>query len=442
MEGAEVFNVASGIPERISTRIKFPNYKSVFFIEDFSNNIWIATEQGGIYKVSKDLGKIARYSEADGLPNNSVSAMAEYPDGVLWMSTLKGISRFDVGKELFENFSMSDGLPGLIFNPGAVINNAAEGGQIWLGNEKGLVHFFPDSIGERGAIKRVRISDFYIDGKAINPGPESIIEKPIEETARIELKGNQNSFGFRFVALNYFAPSDNQYFYRLIGHDDSWKVVEGINQVFFQNLKPKGYEFEVCLATTDGKPDLNSLASLKIDIKPFFYQNFYIMGLLMLSLLAGLTFLFLLIRDLKRKVSAEQKPGREKDLREKYESSRLSTERSKEILAKVRSYIEENEMYLNADLKISDVGRALDYASNIISQVINQNLNKSFSEFINSYRVKAVKEKMIDPEYSKYTLIALAQSCGFNSKTSFYRIFKKETGQTPAEFLKGINERQ
>ena len=440
MSGVEIFDISSGIPQLISTDVNLPTFKTGYFFEDSNSNIWIATEQGGLFKMSGDLSKLDRYTEADGLPNNSVSAITEYPEGILWISTLKGFSRFDVDKNKFESYSVSDGLPGLVFNPGAVINSAESEEDIWFGNEKGLVHFNPDSVGNNEIIPKIRISDFYIDGTIERPGPESVIDRPVESISKIELEGNQNSFGFRFIALNYFSSPENKYYYRLLGKDDGWKILEEANRVFFQGIKPGQYVFQVCLATAEGEPDEENIASVSVRIVPLFYQNPYIMGLLILVLIAGVSLLFFMIRRLRRRIAEEQKRRREKELKEKYESSRLSIKRSKEILEQVQRYMTEREVFLNADLKISDVARDLDCSPHDISQAINQNLDKSFNDFVNHFRVEAVKAGMVDPKYSKYTLVALAQKCGFNSKTSFYRIFKKETGQTPAEYLKGVKK--
>ena len=78
-------------------------------------------------------------------------------------------------------------------------------------------------------------------------------------------------------------------------------------------------------------------------------------------------------------------------------------------------------------------------STNEISQVLNQARNQSFSDFVNRYRVKEFKRQMEEGAFEKYTLVAIAQKSGFNSKTSFYRIFKNETGKTPADYLKELN---
>jgi len=84
------------------------------------------------------------------------------------------------------------------------------------------------------------------------------------------------------------------------------------------------------------------------------------------------------------------------------------------------------------------VATALQISTNHLSQVINENLDKNFFDFVNGYRVEMVKQKMKDPSNKNYTLLSLAYDCGFNSKSSFNAIFKKYTGSTPSQYLNTI----
>jgi AraC-like DNA-binding protein len=100
--------------------------------------------------------------------------------------------------------------------------------------------------------------------------------------------------------------------------------------------------------------------------------------------------------------------------------------------------MDEKRPYMNAELKLADLALEINYPIHEISQVLNQDLNQSFSDFVNKYRVEEVKRRLEDKAFQKYTLMAIAQQCGFNSKTSFYRIFRNETGKTPAEYLNDL----
>jgi AraC-like DNA-binding protein len=81
------------------------------------------------------------------------------------------------------------------------------------------------------------------------------------------------------------------------------------------------------------------------------------------------------------------------------------------------------------------VAKQLNTNPSIISKVINQGFQLNFNDFINTYRIKAVKEKLHAGEQKTQTLLGIAFDCGFNSKATFNRAFKKETGVSPKEWL-------
>ncbi len=90
--------------------------------------------------------------------------------------------------------------------------------------------------------------------------------------------------------------------------------------------------------------------------------------------------------------------------------------------------------YLNADLTLQSLATELTMNPHALSQTINDALNQRFSDFVNEYRIKAVIEKLNDPQYANITVLGMAYDSGFNSKTTFNRAFKKVTGKTPKEY--------
>jgi len=100
------------------------------------------------------------------------------------------------------------------------------------------------------------------------------------------------------------------------------------------------------------------------------------------------------------------------------------------------NHIEHEKAYLKPDLKMQDLVEATGLSSKRISEIFNNDLKKSFFDLINDYRMKTVFELIKDGFHKKHTIPHLAEKAGFNSKTSFNRIFKKYTGQTPSEYIK------
>lgn len=113
------------------------------------------------------------------------------------------------------------------------------------------------------------------------------------------------------------------------------------------------------------------------------------------------------------------------------------TEISLEILEEanwLKSQMEANLFYLDSELTLSSLAKELDIHPNNLSRLINVGLSKSFSDFVNEYRTEAVISKLNNPKYNNITLLGIAFDSGFNSKTTFNRVFKKTTGKTPAAY--------
>ncbi len=102
---------------------------------------------------------------------------------------------------------------------------------------------------------------------------------------------------------------------------------------------------------------------------------------------------------------------------------------------KIESLIREEKLYQNPELSLSEISRKLQTNTSIISKAINQGFEMNFNDFINNYRIEAIKELFAKGEHKKSTLLGIAYDCGFNSKATFNRAFKKNTGFSPKDYL-------
>ncbi|MFN8355576.1 MAG: AraC family transcriptional regulator [Spirosomataceae bacterium] len=102
---------------------------------------------------------------------------------------------------------------------------------------------------------------------------------------------------------------------------------------------------------------------------------------------------------------------------------------------KLRKLMEEEKLYLQPELSLSDIALRLKTNISTLSGVVNGAFGKNFNDFVNEYRVKEFQERMNLPENRNLTLLGIAYDCGFNSKATFNRAFKKHTGKSPKEFL-------
>ena len=103
------------------------------------------------------------------------------------------------------------------------------------------------------------------------------------------------------------------------------------------------------------------------------------------------------------------------------------------------TYMKENKPFLNPELTIAALSRELNVSPYYLSDILNNKLNLNFYDFINHYRVEEFKMKLTNPENERLTFSGIASDCGFNSKATFYRVFKKSTGSSPNEYYKAIS---
>lgn len=122
----------------------------------------------------------------------------------------------------------------------------------------------------------------------------------------------------------------------------------------------------------------------------------------------------------------------------KYKKSGLTMDHS-EILHRSLSFIMSKEkLYRDSELSLAALANRLDTQPNYLSQVINEREGKNFYDYVNTIRIEEFKRLAANPESRKFTLLALAQECGFNSKSSFNRYCKKVTGKSPSDFIQTV----
>lgn len=105
------------------------------------------------------------------------------------------------------------------------------------------------------------------------------------------------------------------------------------------------------------------------------------------------------------------------------------------LLPRLQQLMEVEQLYLNPDLSLSTLASALQTNGRLLSALINQELQVSYADYVNQYRVAAFKKRLASQDAKRFTLLALARESGFRSKTTFYRAFQKFEGQSPQAYL-------
>jgi AraC-like DNA-binding protein len=116
----------------------------------------------------------------------------------------------------------------------------------------------------------------------------------------------------------------------------------------------------------------------------------------------------------------------------KYRRSGLSVEQAGHYFARLRELMEAQQVYTEADLRLSHLAQQLSVTPNQLSQIINQQAGKSFYDFVNEYRINHAIQLL--KEHPHKTVLEVATTVGFGSKVTFNRVFKQHTRATPSAF--------
>jgi AraC-like DNA-binding protein len=123
----------------------------------------------------------------------------------------------------------------------------------------------------------------------------------------------------------------------------------------------------------------------------------------------------------------------------RYEKSTLTLERSETYRQRLLDLMNGEKPYLDGELTLQKLAKALAVSPHHLSQTINEQLNQSFIDFINGYRIEEAKRMLGDPAKKHYSILAVSEEVGFNSKSAFNTAFKKHANMTPSEFRKTIS---
>jgi AraC-like DNA-binding protein len=120
----------------------------------------------------------------------------------------------------------------------------------------------------------------------------------------------------------------------------------------------------------------------------------------------------------------------------RYERSGLTDKEAARLKQALLATMDAERPYQNADLTLADLAARLDTTPHKLSEVLNAQLNQTFYDFVNAYRVQDVQRRIADQQSRNLTILALALDAGFASKSTFNHVFKQHTGRTPSAYRK------
>jgi signal transduction histidine kinase/ligand-binding sensor domain-containing protein/DNA-binding response OmpR family regulator len=243
------------------------------FYEDGKGHMWIATMEGGLNCYDYKTGRVTSYTDENGLINNTINYITADASGFLWLSSLKGIVRFDPITKAFKNFDEHNGLKTQEFNlgSGAKLPN----GQIVMGSINGFNLIDSDNLVFNKNKPTVVLSGLELFNKPVQTySKNSPLKQSILTAKDVTLQHDQSVFTIGFSALDYTVPQKNTYAYKLEGFDPDWRYVGNQRSATYTNLDPGTYTFLVKAANNDGVWN-NTPTRLKVIILPPFWMTWW-----------------------------------------------------------------------------------------------------------------------------------------------------------------------
>ncbi|HEY5591453.1 MAG TPA: two-component regulator propeller domain-containing protein [Paludibacter sp.] len=267
---------------------------------DDKKRLWFGTEGGGLCQYSYEKNNFTCYDVSSGLPNNVVYMVISDHEH-LWLSTNKGLVRFNVDTKEIKIFTKADGLQGDQFNFKAALK--ARNGKLYFGGTNGFNSFFPEKLRDNKYIPPIVISNIQLFNKNIPISENnSPLKCDISFTDKITLNHNQSFVNFEFIALSYCAPEKNQYAYKLEGFDKEWNYIGNDHKISYTNLPSGNYTLHIKGSNNDGQWNTNGV-KLRIKVLPPFWESIWAYILYTIILISGS---YYFIKNIKKKQQREE----------------------------------------------------------------------------------------------------------------------------------------
>lgn len=243
--------------------------------QDPSGVLWFGFWGSGLTKYEPLLNRFTRYYDKQGLPSNYVKGILADDHQRLWISTERGLSRFEPKTGMFRNYTVEDGLQGDRFWSGSALRTS--NGYMYFGGNQGLNMFHPDSVRDDRVAPIVRLTNFKVFDKPL------LLPDAIWNIRSLELSYRQDFLSFEFVALDYSSPERNRYAYKLEGFDRDWVDAGDRRYAAYTHLNGGSYVFRVIASNSDGVWNKEG-TSLSIVIDPPYWQTLWFRLLVALTI--------------------------------------------------------------------------------------------------------------------------------------------------------------
>lgn len=383
---------------------------------------WLTTNGSGLKRMEND--KILSFTTAEGLASDFLQQLLDDDRGSFWITSNRGI--LQIKKELLNHyradntepihctlFDIADGMQNMDYFNEFSFALKRRNGQLLFASQNSLSILDPE---------KIRVNKL---------PPPVIIESVHNGETPIPLQDNTaaakgvTALIIRFTAPSFLAPEKIKFRYMLEGVDRNWIYLKPgkAREAYYNKLPPGRYRFRASACNREGVWNRDG-DGIFIHLKPYFYESILFKILISLLLAAAGTAGFFFY---KNKVLAKKA---------RYKNTPLNPRFADELITKLKTLMEKDKIYCDPELSLQNLADRLSITPHILSQLLNENLNRNFSDYINQFRIEEAKIILRGAHGEDKKIITVAFDVGFNTKVAFYNAFKKFAGMTPSEYKK------
>lgn len=426
--------------------------------EDADHNLYFLPEKGPL--TVSDIN-LTRFSHHDILGGADAKSIIQDSHGCIWITTDRGIMCWDRSERMPIRYGFADGIPSMNFTQCTPVIDPT--GNLWFGNSGGLLRLSKHHSGTefKAVGQRPVPVDILVEGKPYNiPSPTLDTDSVIN----IDFDSDYANVTVSLAAFSYTSPEAVTVEYRLDG--DHWQPVDRNLDITLYNLSSGNHRLEL---RNSNDPSSVTVVNLSM---PMSAAMKIIIALIVMALLMAAYIVVIKIVHRRQQLleaarstaqrlrrdttpepampepaadeeaaepradAGEQRPAEH----EKYRTSRLKTSECEEITRRMEQVIAERKPYTDPELKLVQLAEMVGVPGHKLSQVLSQHLNVKFYDYINRLRVDEFKQIAAGDIHNRYTLSAMAEKAGFNSRASFFRYFKELEGISPGEYIKSLEQ--
>ncbi len=381
---------------------------------DADGTLYLGTDGRGLIRKQRD--QVVYFTKDQGLPDNTILSICRDSSGRFWFSSPRGVFHIDQSRLstqqdeeylIFTLYDEFDGLPGTPGDGEAMPAMWQDGDQLYYPTMHGAAIFNARRELQQPAanayIEKIRVDDEWFSADA---------EFGIGH--RVQL------LEIHFTAADFISPQKLRFRFRLSDYDKQERFLPPGQPRFVQyiNLPPGRYRFNVQVISNSGIAGKGDEVSFIIPLP--WYRRAWIYVLFLLATGAAWLVYF---RKTRKPVM-------------KYQTSSLDPQRALDVLPRLQALMDDKKAFLDADLNLQRLAQQLKIHPNYLSQIIHEQFNLNYNDFINSYRIKEAQQRLARQSGEKASVTEIMLDCGFFSKSAFNTAFKKFVGMTPSEYRK------